>query len=439
MVTAPHARAPAPQDAAARKNAPRDESGSQQQRPADALDRLQRWSATVAAGAGEALPWVHRGAAVGQAGSTLAREILALVRGMHGTIQQAPLPFAQRPEGRLGGISGLVYDCIDTGFAGVERAFATATRPLPAQAPAQWLAVQAALNGVLGDRLQAQGNPLAMPLQVLPRPADEAGNEPATAPDLVLFAHGLCMAEGAWDNPAHHELAQALTTAGRQVAYLRYNSGRHISENGAALAQWLAAEEAAGRLGGLWLVGHSMGGLLIRSALAQAGNAAWTRRLRAAVYLGSPHQGAALERIGNHANRLLAVSPYTKPFMRLSNLRSQGIQDLRHGNIVEADWQGRQCPDDTADCRQVTRLSRRGRHWLIGATRDAQAPADPWAARGDDLVPLASALGLCAQGRHALDGPAVERRVLADTGHLALLSAPQVQPLLREALQLDPS
>ena len=127
------------------------------------------------------------------------------------------------------------------------------------------------------------------------------------------------------------------------------------------------------------------------------------------------------------------------PRRDLGNLRSQGIQDLRHGNIVEADWQGRQCPDDTADCRQVTRLSRRGRHWLIGATRDAQAPADPWAARGDDLVPLASALGLCAQGRHALDGPAVERRVLADTGHLALLSAPQVQPLLREALQLDPS
>ena len=90
MVTAPQSRAPAPQDAAARKNAPRDESGSQQQRPADALDRLQRWSATVAAGAGEALPWVHRGAAVGQAGSTVAREILALVRGMHGGKEYDP-------------------------------------------------------------------------------------------------------------------------------------------------------------------------------------------------------------------------------------------------------------------------------------------------------------------------------------------------------------
>ena len=115
--------------------------------------------------------------------------------------------------------------------------------------------------------------------------------------------------------------------------HLHYNSGLHISSNGRAFAglmetllqQWpVPVREVA-------IIGHSSGGLVCRSAY-QYGMVAghrWPRRVRKLVFLGTPHHGSALERIGNLVTVGLGLSPYSAPLTRIAGIRSAGITDLR--------------------------------------------------------------------------------------------------------------
>ena len=125
--------------------------------------------------------------------------------------------------------------------------------------------------------------------------------------------------------------------------YLHYNSGLSVSTNGRILAQLME------RLYDAWPVpierlvmfGHSMGGLVARSAihhgaLIQRGGLRWPARVDDLVTLGTPHQGAALERAGHGVDLLLSAAPYAAPLARLSQLRSAGINDLRLGNILSS-------------------------------------------------------------------------------------------------------
>jgi pimeloyl-ACP methyl ester carboxylesterase len=177
----------------------------------------------------------------------------------------------------------------------------------------------------------------------------------------------------------------------------------------------------------LWLVGHSMGGLVIRSAMAQAQfvDADWLNRVQAAVYLGSPHHGSPLEVWGNHANRLLGLTAYTAPFMRLGGVRSAGIQDLRHGNLMPEDWQSRSSEDDTRDLRQPCPLLPDITHLLIAARRQ---PGMQGLAGDDYLVPVRSALGEHEQ--HKIHAPRLQRYVVEERHHMDLLGDPQVYQAL---------
>lgn len=395
-----------------------------------ATDDLLAQTARLQRGLGRALTWAGPGAAVTQAAAHLAGEVLGVVRGMHGTISAAPLPLARTPEGELRGITRLVYDCIETGFSGTENALATLANALPADEPDHpgWVQTQAAINGVLGDRLEASGNRLAIRMQ---RTRGQGGGR-----HLVLFIHGLCMSEHGWAGTAHQTLVDDLLSRGHRVEYLRYNTGRHISANGTDLARLLAAATAEAEFDRVSLVGHSMGGLVIRSALAQAAPTAdWVQTVQHCIYLGTPHHGAPLERLGNHANRLLRVSPYTAPFMRLGNIRSMGIQDLRHGCIVEADWAARESTDDTADYRQLTPLHAHIAHTLVAATRSPLAPADHRDALDDYLVPVDSALGIGSDGGSTLHAPRLQRHTLSDSHHLHMLSGKDYQHLIHGALR----
>lgn len=393
-----------------------------------ATDDLLAQSARLQTGLGRALAWAGSGAAVTQAAANLAGEVLGVVRGMHGTISSAPLPLAKVAEGQPRGITRLVYDCIETGFTGTETALAALANALPEGDldSVAWVQTQAAINGVLGDRLAASGNRLATPMQRT-RAQGEGRH-------LVLFIHGLCMSEYGWTGAAHEELVADLLSTGYRVEYLRYNTGRHISENGADLAEMLAQAVNEGEFDHFSLVGHSMGGLLIRSALAQADNAAWVQAVKHCIYLGTPHHGAPLERLGNHANRLLKVSPYTAPFMRLGNIRSMGIQDLRHGCITEADWASRESHDDINDYRELPPLHDHIEHTLVAATRSPTMPEKHADAQDDYLVPVESALGICTKNMRTLDAPRIARHTLSDSHHLHMLSGQEYHRIIREAV-----
>lgn len=396
----------------------------------DWLNTVQGWSEQLR----QTLPWLQRASAGASLGFGLGRDIVGLTESLHGTIAGARHPFKSAPAQRTRGLTGLVYRCVHQGFASTEQALATISQqfPQPAQAsdPLHWQHVHAALNGVLGDRLHARGNALAQGMTLIP--AHGEGSEAQGDRPRWIFVHGLCMHEGGWQRSAHQGFIDELQNSAVASSYLRYNTGRHISENGWDFHLQMQNAWEQGQRSPLWLVGHSMGGLVIRSAMAQAQaiDADWLNRVQAAAYLGSPHHGSPLEVWGNHANRLLGITAYTAPFMRLGGVRSAGIQDLRHGNLMHADWQSRESDDDTRDLRQPCPLLPDIPHLLIAARRQGELQG----LAGDDyLVPVRSALAEHAQ--HRVHAPRIVRQVVEERHHMDLLGDPQVYAALQGLLR----
>jgi pimeloyl-ACP methyl ester carboxylesterase len=275
-----------------------------------------------------------------------------VVEAMHGTISRATPPLGRRRPTRARGLSGQIYSSI----RGITRAVGVGL-----EAAHRWLpdlplkpahhhkreAMISRINGVVGDHLDASGNPLSIPMtlrQAGRRVFDRSGarSDLPANPRPVVLIHGLCMNDLQWQADGHDHGSALARDLGLAPLYLHYNTGRRISTNGRELAELLQALTEAWPcdIEELTLIGHSMGGLVIRSAChyGQVHGHDWPALLGTAIFLGSPHHGAPLERIGNLAGRLLEASPYSAPIARLGRLRSAGIQDLRHGNLRDSDW-----------------------------------------------------------------------------------------------------
>jgi pimeloyl-ACP methyl ester carboxylesterase len=290
---------------------------------------------------------------------------------------------------------------------------------------------------------------------------------------LLVLAHGLCMNDLQWERgvaadaalddstagdsfgkPHDHGAALA-TDLGMTAVYLHYNSGLHISINGQAFAAQLEALVAAWPvpIDRLVIVGHSMGGLVARSAMhcgTLAGHA-WPLHLKAMVFLGAPHHGAPMERGGHWIDVLLQSTPYTAPFARLGRVRSAGITDLRHGSTRDEDWHGRDRFAHGHDTRCPLPLPEGVACHAIAATATKARPDEPavglvsdvgprvTALSGDGLVPVASALGRHVDSRFALAFAPSNQAIAWGCGHLDLLSSPAVYAQLRQWLAAQPA
>ena len=379
--------------------------------------------------------------------------LTSLVEAMHSRIATLP-GLAPAPDERTRGLTGLAYKSVRgvTRVVGgsVDALFgwlgpALAAQGGPGRLPhAEREAIVAALNGVLGDHLAATGNPLAIPMSfrrggrplVLDRSAMRVAVPDAT-PRLVLMLHGLCMNDLQWLRDGHDHGAALARDLGYTPVYLHYNTGLALSTNGRVLAQQLE------RLLDAWpvpverlvLLGHSMGGLVARSALfhgvqAQRGGPRWPHRVDDLVCLGSPHQGAPLERAGQGVDVLLAATPYAAPLARLGRLRSAGINDLRQGDIVSPEVAGR----GTHRRAQVP-LPASVRCFALAGALGAADGGVKTALAGDGLVPVSSALGQHREPARRLDFPTDRQAVVPQTGHLALLGSPAVYAHLQTWLR----
>ena len=386
------------------------------------------------------------------------RHVTGLVEALHGQIQRLAPPLRRRdwldaelrgpashddlPPTR--GITGLVYrsiqgtarlvgDGLDGLLAPFDTGLATAGAPAPRRD-----ALVAALNGVLGDHLLHSGNPLALPFQLRQggQVLDPATLGPQAPARVLLLVHGLCMSDVGWCRNGHDHGQSLAPALGAAPVYAFYNSGLHISHNGLALSHALQSlvERWPVPLQRLDIVGHSMGGLVARSALAQAAAAghSWPSRLQSLVFLGTPHHGAPLERAGNWLHRVMDLSPYAAPFTRLSRLRSQGITDLRHGNLLDADWQGRNRYDGS-DHRTPVPLPAGVQAWAVAGT--VGGPGQRGSMVSDGLVTVDSALGQHRRPAMRLGLPPGHTWVGHGIHHLDLLSDPVVYRKLLGWLQ----
>lgn len=375
-----------------------------------------------------------------------------LVEALHARIGRVPGLGAPPADGRTGGVSGVVYRSIRgaTRLVGgsIDALLGLLEPALAADdmaAGAEREAVVAALNGVLGDYLAATANPLATTMALrrggrplmLEREALAAAL-PQGGGRLLVLIHGLCMNDLQWRRDGHDHGADLAQTLGWTPVYLHYNSGLHISINGRQLARELErlVDQWPRPLERLALLGHSMGGLVARSAVHQATEAGlrWPARLDDLVCLGTPHHGAPLERAGHWIDQLLGAAPYAAPFARLGRLRSAGITDLRHGLLLDEDWVGRDRFARGAAPSHPVPLPAGARCGAIAASLGRSDGDLKARLLGDGLVPLDSALGRHPDPARALAFAAERQWVCHGTGHLGLLSSAEVAARLRQWL-----
>lgn len=342
------------------------------------------------------------------------------------------------------GISGGVYAAVGAGVQLVGAAAQLAAGVLgPASEPRRGSAVDlavAAINGFAGDRLTRDGNALATTMglrhrgrAVAVQRAALSAAYPRPSRRVVLFVHGLACNENFW-RPA---VGGGAVDVGRRLArelgcsalYLRYNTGLPIADNGRELARLLSAlvAEWPVPIDELVLVGHSMGGLVLRSAAHHGAGDEWTARVRHAFYLGSPHRGAPLEKAAHLGAWMLGWSDVTRPLATLVNRRSRGIKDLRFGAVRDEDCG--EDPDALLDDRtaDLPLLDGAAHHFVTATlTRDGDHPLG--AMIGDWLVRRASASGRTA---HA------SARVvhIGGVSHLALVGHSAVYELIRDTLR----
>jgi pimeloyl-ACP methyl ester carboxylesterase len=378
---------------------------------------------------------VHR--SVAARAFTLTAPVSLPVRILHDGIA-ASVYAAIRGVGRVAGMT--VSELSGVPIAPRHRAGST---------PASNLAL-AVLNATLGDELAAQGSPLAIPMSIRamrtdisPRHDALAAAFPEPTAKVAVFLHGLGETEESWRLHADRHGEGVESTYGSRLStdlgytplYLRYNTGLHVSENGRHLSCLLEEVVAAWPtpVSEIVLVGHSMGGLVARSAChqAQTNRHVWIEQVRHVVYLGTPHLGAPLERWVSRLSSELARLNEARALASVLDRRSSGVKDLRAGALVDGEWSEK---FDRSGC-QVPNvpLLPGANHYAVSATVTTRPGSAIGRLVGDLFVPPVS-----ARGGRSTSFPVHHLRHFGGLHHFDLLNHPDVYEAMREWLAATP-
>lgn len=382
----------------------------------------------------------------------LDRLVVGTVRDVH----QAVAARAFRGTRVIGGrLPESVHDAVATSvygaLSGVLRVSSGSVRALAARGVGKPVedtrfgrSVVAAVNGLIGDELRMIDDPQAIVMSVRVDGADlpVTGWQVAEAfrgagSHLVVFLHGLCEDDESWRTG---ERVRGTTYAARVAAetdgtpvMIRYNTGLHISENGqhldALLGQLVDAWPCA--VSRITLVGHSMGGLVVRAATnhATAGGHTWQHLVRDVVCLGTPHAGANLEKVAHLGSSVLRFFPESRPFSTILDTRSAGIVDLRHGYISADEWEGQDLTRAWGLDRIAAAPLPHAEYHFVAATLGASQRHPLSSVLGDLLVHFSSATGVGRTGA-VVDGARFE--YVPSAHHFALLNHPTVGDWLVE-------
>ncbi len=280
------------------------------------------------------------------------------------------------------GIASAVYAGVGGGLrlasTGLDLVAATGRGPHLESTP-EGRFVSSAVNGLIGDRLLRERPQMAIPMAVRhagadvdPTPAGLGAAFPEASGRLVVFLHGLCV----------QQVVEAWPVPVERIA----------------------------------LVGHSMGGLVIRAAGAVTADVEepWSSKVSDVVTLGTPHLGAPIAWGIGHGSRGLGVLPETAAFGRLLDWRSAGVHDLVAGL--------------TEDVPPLPHA----RYRLVAATLTESQRHPVGHLVGDLLVRPGSAYGRDRRGRSLF--PDADVLHVGRTDHFGLLNHPQVHTALLEWL-----
>jgi pimeloyl-ACP methyl ester carboxylesterase len=357
---------------------------------------------------------------------------LAWADRAHGLARRATGGASSLPEAVHRGIASAVYGGIGFGLRsasfGLDKAAASGLGPRLEASP-RGRFVSSAVNGLIGDRLLQQRPHMAIPMAVRLRgkdvdlePTGLAEAFPSATGEVVLFLHGLCENESYWDRDRERQgttYGETLAADGWSPLFLRVNTGLPLRENGVALTALVQ------RLVEAWpvpvtriaLVGHSLGGLIVRAAGAVAADPDapdWNALVTDVITLGTPHLGAPIAWGIGHGSRGLQRLPETAAFGRILDWRSTGVHDLVAG-----------LAEDVAPLPHA-------RYRLVCATLTESRTHPVGNVLGDLLVRPRSAYGRDRNGRELFPGADVLH--VGRTDHFGLLNHPDVLSAMRRWL-----
>lgn len=378
--------------------------------------------------------------------------ITDIVESMHNRIGPITNTIQGPDKERTAGLTGLVYKSIRSVTSLVGKSI---DGPLGIISDAlgkpgdnsKYKPLISALNGVLGDHLVKRNSTLAVPMRImhnsqLCNPILVGKSLEHTQGKLIIMVHGLCMDDEQWLQDGHDHGKALANDLEQTVVYLHYNTGQHISDNGKdanelleQLVTQLISNNSETELH-ISIVAHSMGGLVARSAVhqGQLANYKWSHFIRNMIFLGTPHHGAPLEKLGNWLDMLVGMHNYSSPLKGLLNVRSAGITDLRHGNVMESDWHARGRFDFCADKRTPLPLPSAVNCYTVASTAFASQNSLNEQLIGDGLVPLDSALGRHENKAFTLQFPVDHQWIGRDINHRELLSNADVYQVIRRWL-----
>jgi len=301
------------------------------------------------------------------------------------------------------------------------------------------------LNGVIGDYLEEKVNPLKIEMQFRYQSkwikiSAESLKEtyPKINGKILLMIHGSCMSDIQWTRKNHNHGQILSEELEKTPIYLNYNSGKHISINGQDLNENLQklVENWPVPVEEIVIIAHSMGGLLTRSALYYAYQSQnnWTKHLKKVAFLGTPHHGSPIEKIGNYLDLVLASLPYLKPFARLGKIRSAGVTDLRYGNLISEDWQKIGRFELKGDKRHHIQLAKNIDFYAVAAVIGKETSVSS-KALGDSLVDIKSALGQHEKIEKNLNFKVENTLIVYENNHLDLLSNLEILEKLKTWLR----
>lgn len=303
------------------------------------------------------------------------------------------------------------------------------------------------LNGAIGNHLENyqlglsrelafywDGEPLALTKEIL-----------ATVlktPKVCILVHGLVSDETMWKwSEGDYDYGSFLSKDfGYSPLYLRYNSGRHISENGKDLASILdqLLKNSPTKIQEIIFVSHSMGGLVTRSACyyGEKSKAKWIPLVKKIFFIGSPHHGAPLEKFGNVVTTVLdkIPNPFTYLTKKAINLRSDGIKDLRYGFLVEEDWKGKDLDAFHLHEKTIVPLLPKTDYYVITGTI-SEDPNSYWTQFfGDAMVRKWSSEGKSGNEKHNLPFLETNKKEIRGVSHIDLMHNKQVYAAIQDWL-----
>jgi len=259
--------------------------------------------------------------------------------------------------------------------------------------------------------------------------------------DILFFIHGLMYDDTCWQAPEFDMTKAFEEEFGVFPIHIRYDTGRHISDNGLEFSELL--EElycAIGDRGGRWhIVAHSMGGLVARSALYQAEKAGmvFTKTVDKVFLLAAPNRGAPLEKAVQIVRLALQAAPYLPLrytglglkklfksipiggnetlapvgevidlFVRrvptlairfaagILDMRSEGILDLRHGYMLQEEWEQAEVLGGMVSRKVPVPPLATARYYALTGSVSGKSSSEPSPLVNDGMVSTASAANI---------------------------------------------